>query len=75
MGRQPHPLLLRTSSVHGFFLRQPLRIVALDRDLTVVAVGLLSRRRLAWVPGARWILELPLDHPPPRVGDRLEFGR
>lgn len=73
MCRSPRPVLLRTSSVHGFWLSEPVWLVGLDDDGLVTEVRLLSRRSLAWLRGTRWILELPLDTPLPTVGDRLAF--
>lgn len=73
MGRSPRPILLRTSSVHGFWLREPLWLVGLDDHRLVTEVRLLSRRRLIWLRGTHWILELPQDTPLPFVGDRLVF--
>lgn len=73
MGRSPRPVLLRTSMVHGFWLRQPVWLVGLDDHRLVTEVRLLPRRRLAWLRGSRWIMELPGDAPLPTVGDRLAF--
>lgn len=73
MRRDPVPLLVRTSSVHGFWLRGPLWLVGIAADLTVVTVEPLRRRQVARMPGARWILELPSDFALPRPGDQLAF--
>lgn len=73
MGRSPRPILLQTSSVHGFWLREPVWLVGLDHRSVVTDVRLLPRRRLAWLRGNRWILELPREVPLPAVGERLVF--
>lgn len=73
MGRSPRPVLLRTSSVHGFWLRESVWLVGLDDHRIVTEVRLLPRRRLAWLRGTRWILELPRHTSLPTVGDRLAF--
>lgn len=73
MGRSPRPVLIQTSSVHGFWLREPVWLVGLDDGFIVTEVRLLPRRRLAWLRGSRWIVELPRDAPVPMVGDRLAF--
>ncbi|HLT97748.1 MAG TPA: hypothetical protein VK070_13295 [Acidimicrobiia bacterium] len=74
MWRDPFPLLLETRSVHGFGLRAPIQVVSIGPDGTVQAVERLDRRRIAWFPRARWILELPIDNPVPGVGERLAFS-
>jgi hypothetical protein len=73
IGRDAHPLLIRTCTVHGFWLRAPIRIVGIGRDGIVVGVRLLGRRRVAWLRRARWILELPAELDWPREGARLTF--
>lgn len=75
MGREPVPLLIRGASVHGFWVRGSLWAVGLAADLTVTAVKPLRRRGVVWLPGCRWILELPSLSPLPRQGDRLAFHR
>lgn len=74
MARSPTPLLLRCSSVHGFWLRSPLHVVGIAADGTVVGVAMLRRRRIVRMASCRWILELPLDHPLPESGERLTLG-
>lgn len=71
MGRSARPVLLATSSVHGFWIRRPLIVVGVDEALRVLAVRRLRRRRIVWIKGARWILELPDGNPNPQPGDRL----
>ena len=73
IGRAPRPLLIQTCTVHGFWLRSPIRIVGIGPDGVVVDVRLLERRRVAWMRGARWILELPVELAWPREGARLTF--
>lgn len=64
-------LVLPGSSVHGFGMKRPLTLVALDRDLTVLRTGRLEPNRVVWMRGARWIVELPDGTTPPSVGTRL----
>jgi hypothetical protein len=73
MGRSVRPVLLATSSVHGFWLQRSLTAVGLDRELRVLAVRRLRQRKIVWIRGARWILELPDGCPVPQPGDRLTF--
>lgn len=73
MGRRPVPLLIRTRSVHGFWIRCPLTVVGLDRAGTVMALRVLRRGRIVRMAGATWILELPQHLRPPSPGDRLTF--
>lgn len=74
MARRPAPLLIPTRSVHGFWLRRPLRAVGLDGERTVIASRILRPRRIVFLAGARWVLELPTEIPPPEVGDVLTFS-
>lgn len=74
MGGAAHPLLLPTTSVHGFWLRSPLWVVAIGPDLTVMGVELLRPWRVVTAPGAAWILELPLGSPLPAGGEGLTFN-
>src|SRR5690554_2020946 len=73
IGVDPRPLLLPTSSVHGFWLRQALQVVAIRPNREVLGVARLRRRGVITVPGARWMLELPLGHRSPATGERLTF--
>lgn len=75
MMRTPRPLLILTTSVHGFWLRSPLIAVGIDRSGLVVEVRLLRRRRIVTIPEAAWILELPVTSRPPAVGERLTFDQ
>jgi len=50
MGAEPRPLLVRATSVHGFWLRAPLVVVALDASGRVIAAVRLERRRVVTVP-------------------------
>ncbi len=63
-------LLIRSSSVHGRGIREPLRIVHLDRDGTVVHQDILTTGRRTPARGV-WILELPIGVPGPETGMRL----
>jgi len=49
-------------------MREPLRVVFLDRAGRVRRVGLLPPHRVLWDPGAVWVIELPLARPPPEPG-------
>ena len=73
MGRSAVPLLLTTNRVHGFWLKESVWLVGLGPDWRVCEVRRLRRRRLAHLPQATWILEIPLEAPLPEVGDRLAF--
>ncbi len=73
MARKPRPMMLSTSMVHGFWLRQTLWLVGIDSRLAVTEIRLLRRRRLAWLRGATWILEIPHGGSLPAVGERLAF--
>lgn len=73
IGSRPSPLLIPTDSVHGFHLATDLAVIAIDRAGQVLAVRRLRPWRMIRVRKARWMLELPLGHPLPRVGDRLQL--
>lgn len=45
----------------------------MDRDGSVLAVDVLDRRRVVWVPSTRWVLELPLAVEPPPSGSVLTW--
>jgi len=68
-------LIERCASIHTFFMRFPLDVVFLDADFTVrKVVRGLRPWRLAAMPGAAHVLELPagrLAHVPVAEGDRL----
>jgi len=63
-------LLIRSSSVHGRGIREPLRVIHLDGDGTVVHQDILTTGRRTSARGA-WILELPIGVPGPDTGMRL----
>ena len=72
-------LLLRpASAVHTLFMRFPIDLVFLNRELHVVAVvATLRPWRAAWRRGARAVLELPAGEAGRRrlrAGDRLHIG-
>ncbi len=53
-------LLVPSNSVHTFFMRFPIDVVLLDRNLVVRRVAHSVRRsKLVWQRGARRVLELP----------------
>lgn len=64
-------LLVETRSVHGFGLREPLRVVALDDDLEVLGTKMLLPNRIVIYPQARLLIELTRARQPPRRGTRL----
>lgn len=64
-------LLLAARSVHGFGMREALRVVSLDCRGRVRRVATLRPRRVFWDRGACWILELPVGRPLPPVGAAL----
>ncbi len=63
-------LLIRSSSVHAYGCRKPLRVVHLDGDGMVVYQDILMSGRRTPARGA-WILELPFGTPGPDTGTRL----
>ncbi|MEA3511231.1 MAG: hypothetical protein U9R51_07335 [Actinomycetota bacterium] len=63
-------LLIRCSSVHGFGIRDPLRVIHLDGDGTVVHQDILVTGRRTIARGV-WILELPIGVQGPDTGARL----
>lgn len=75
IGRPGSSLLLLTGAVHGFHLDRDLIAIGLDRRGVVVAVRPLRRRRMVWIRGARWILEVAPGGDLPRTGDRLHLAR
>ena len=78
-GLRPRPLgrrlLLRTRSVHGLGLVEDLAVVGIGRDHRVCAVRVLRPGRIVMIARCRWILELPIDHPTPDVGARVDVAR
>jgi uncharacterized membrane protein (UPF0127 family) len=65
-------LVIRARSVHGFGMRQPLRVIGLDADMRVVSTRTLRPNRVMVIPSARILVELPPSQPGPRIGDRVE---
>ena len=63
-------LLIQCSSVHGFGIRDPLRVVHLNGDGTVVHQDILVTGRRSIARGV-WILELPIGVRGPATGARL----
>ncbi|MGH8875337.1 MAG: hypothetical protein ACRDVM_08840 [Acidimicrobiia bacterium] len=70
-----HGLLLPGSSAHGVGMAEPLLVVGVSAEHRVVAVRTLRPGRMVWARGARFLIELPADHPPPPVGARVEIVR
>jgi uncharacterized membrane protein (UPF0127 family) len=67
-------LVMRTRSVHTFGQTAPIEVVGLDSDGWVVATRTLPPNRLAVLPAARMIVELPYGSPVPGPGDRIELS-
>jgi hypothetical protein len=71
-------LLRPTSAVHTFFMRFPIDVVFLDRDLRVLALATdLKPWRAAAHRSAKAVLELPAgecERRGIRAGDRLEIA-
>lgn len=65
------PVLLRTRAVHARGLGCALQLVGIADTGMVVGCRVLLPGRFAWVAEAKWILELPLDAPSPKVGAAL----
>ena len=63
-------LLIRSASVHGRGIREPLRIIHMDGEGTVVHQDILTTGRRTPARGV-WILELPIGVPGPETGMRL----
>lgn len=74
-GLRPAPsgraLLVKGSSVHGFGMREPLWVAALDRSGCVIDTNVLLPGRILLERRAAWLLELPVIEDPPPVGARL----
>lgn len=56
----PGLLIPRCASVHTFGMRFPLDLYFLDAEGRVISVRRrVPPRRIAWQPGARYVLEIP----------------
>lgn len=66
-------LILAARSVHGFGLKGPLLVAAMDDDMRVTDVQVLEPGRVLTFPRARFILEMPIEGDPPPVGAMLEL--
>lgn len=66
-------LLIRTSSVHGWGMKQPFRAIGLEANLVVLAHITVKPGKLVWFPGCTAVVELPLHIPPPPIGTQLEI--
>jgi hypothetical protein len=64
-------VVLPVRSVHSFGQREPIELVAVDRQMRVVATCTLLPNRVSHLPAARLIVELPAGSAVPRVDDRL----
>ena len=63
-------LLIRSMSVHGRGLREPIRVIHLNEEGTVVHQDILTAGRRTPARGA-WILEMPIRALRPDTGARL----
>jgi uncharacterized membrane protein (UPF0127 family) len=61
-------MLFRAVSVHGFGMKRPLTVVAIDRNGRVIDVATLRPRRVYFKPAARLLLELEQSLERPEVG-------
>lgn len=66
-------LLLRTRSVHGFGMRHPFLAIGLDRSLRVTISRVVKPGQVAWLSGARLVLEMPAGVEPPLDGATLKL--
>jgi hypothetical protein len=66
-------VLIRTRSVHSHGLTEPLLVVGLDGQGTVASQRCLYPKTMLLLPGAVWILELPIEDVGPEVGERLNL--
>lgn len=64
-------LILRGRSVHGWGMREPLGVLALDANGVVVGRATLRPRRFLRLPGGVWMVELPSCWPLPVVGTEI----
>ena len=64
-------LILRGRSVHGWGMREPLGVLALDANGVVVGCGTLRPRRFLRLPGGVWMVELPSGWPLPVAGTEV----
>lgn len=69
-------LIERTQSIHMFFMRYPIDVLFVDRDVRVTrrAVGLRPWRVVWWARGARDCIELgvgSIEASDTRIGDQL----
>jgi uncharacterized protein len=60
-------LLERCRSIHTFGMRYPIRVAWLDKQMRVIGVQVVKRRRLAWNIRAKHTLEMSL-------GTNVELG-
>lgn len=73
-GAPGRAVLLETSSVHGIGIGGPFHAVALSRDLEVTAARVVRPWRVATFRRTKYVMELPLEIEPPRVGTVLELS-
>jgi hypothetical protein len=52
-------------------LVEALTLVGIGSDARVCALRVLAPGRIVTILRCRWILELPIDHPLPAMGDRI----
>ncbi len=78
-GLMPRPrdrgLLLRTWTVHGFGMREALRVYGIDDHGEVTTSHLLRPQRVIVSPGSTWMLEVPINWPEIPIGSLIPFPR
>lgn len=57
--------------MHGFGMHESLRVVGIDGAGRVTTSRVLAPRRLLWLSGSRWMLELPVEWDAPPHGAQL----
>lgn len=67
-------IAIRTRSVHSFGQRRQIEMVALDSRMRVVAARTLRPNRVALIPTARMIVELPAGASLPTLMDEVEMS-
>jgi hypothetical protein len=64
-------VMLAARSVHSLGQGGPIELVGLDRSMRVVATRTLPPNRIAVMPSARVVVELPCGSPVPDLGEQV----
>lgn len=56
-------------------MQEALSVTGIDRRGKVLATRRLAPRRVVWIRGAHWMLELPVNEASPSVGDEIRIMR